>query len=154
MSVRENLTLPDLEPLWRSGRLRLREERKVAAGLIEQFHITPRNTERTVAQLSGGNQQKVSIAKWMRLGPKLLVLEEPTQGIDVGGRAEIMTILRRAAATGVAILVCSSDLEDLGDICSRVLIVRNGQIGGELSGADLTQERIAEECYREDARRN
>ena len=151
LPVRENLTLPDLHPLWGRGHLRLREERRVAKGLISKFRITPPQTERIVAQLSGGNQQKVSIAKWMRLAPKLLVLDEPTQGVDVGGRAEILEILRQAARDGVAILICSSDLDDLAEVCNRVLVVRGGRIGSELSGSDLTQERIAEECYRADA---
>jgi ribose transport system ATP-binding protein len=149
-TVRENLTLPDLQPLWQGGRLRLRRERAVAFDLVDRFRISPRRIDGDVAQLSGGNQQKVSIAKWMRLAPKLLVLDEPTQGVDVGGRREILEILRRAASSGVAILVCSSDLEDLEDVCDRVLIVRNGRIGTELSGSELTRERVAEECYRED----
>ncbi|TML91528.1 MAG: ATP-binding cassette domain-containing protein, partial [Actinobacteria bacterium] len=111
-------------PLWRRGRLRLREERRVALELIERFGVTPHDSERTVAQLSGGNQQKVSIAKWMRTAPRLLVLDEPTQGVDVDGNAEILNILREAASSGVAILICSSDLEDLAQVCNRVLIVR------------------------------
>jgi ribose transport system ATP-binding protein len=147
LSVRENLTLPDLRPLWRRGRLRLRYERAVVRQFIERFRITPAQTERIVAHLSGGNQQKVSIAKWMRLNPRLLVLDEPTQGVDIGARREILNILREASRDGVAILICSSDLEDLADICHRVLVVRDGRVGSELSGASLTQERIAEESY-------
>jgi ribose transport system ATP-binding protein len=145
--VRENLTLPELRPLWRRGLLRHREERAVVRSFIARFQITPPQTERIVAQLSGGNQQKASIAKWMRLNPRLFVLDEPTQGVDVGGRREILEILRDSAREGLAILICSSDLEDLAEICHRVLVIRGGRVGSELSGASLTQERIAEESY-------
>jgi ribose transport system ATP-binding protein len=150
LTVRENLTLPDLQPLWRGGRLRLREERAISRRLVERFGVRPQQPERLLAQLSGGNQQKVSIAKWMRTEPRVLVLEEPTQGVDVGGKAEVLELLRQAATNGLGILICSSDLEDLAGICNRVLIVRGGRIGGELSGTDLTEETIAEECYRDE----
>ena len=122
----------------------------MALELIERFGVTPHDSERTVARLSGGNQQKVSIAKWMRTAPRLLVLDEPTQGVDVDGNAEILNILREAASSGVAILICSSDLEDLAQVCNRVLIVRGGRIGSELTDSDITEERIAEECYRDE----
>jgi ribose transport system ATP-binding protein len=151
LTVRENLTLPDLKPLWRRGRLQLREERAVAQKLVERFGIRPAQPEKIFAQLSGGNQQKVNIAKWMRIDPRLLILDEPTQGVDIGGKDEILDLLRAAAGQGVGILICSSDLEDLAVVCGRVLIVRGGRVGTELSGPEVTQEAIAEECYRDDA---
>jgi ABC-type sugar transport system ATPase subunit len=80
-----------------------------------------------------------------------MVLDEPTQGVDVGGKAEILELLRAAARDGVGVLICSSDLEDLEIVCDRVLVVREGRVGGELSGAQITRERVSEECYRDAA---
>jgi ribose transport system ATP-binding protein len=151
MTVRENLTLPQLEPLWRGGRLRLREERAVARDLIRRFGVRPAEPEKPLMELSGGNQQKVAVAKWLRTKPRLMVLDEPTQGVDVGGKAEILELLRAAAGDGVGVLICSSDLEDLEIVCDRVLVVREGRVGGELSGAQITRERVSEECYRDAA---
>jgi ribose transport system ATP-binding protein len=151
MTVRENLTLPELEPLWRGGRLRLREERAVARDLIRRFGVRPAEPEKPLMELSGGNQQKVAVAKWLRTKPRLMVLDEPTQGVDVGGKAEILELLRAAARDGVGVLICSSDLEDLEIVCDRVLVVREGRVGGELSGAQITRERVSEECYRDAA---
>lgn len=150
LTVRENLTLPDLRPLWRGGRLRLRAEKAEAAELAERFDVRPRQTERVLAELSGGNQQKVAVAKWLRTAPRLIVLDEPTQGVDIGGKEEILQLLRAAADEGVAVLICSSDVEDLTLVCDRVLIVRGGRIGTELTGSDLTTETIAQECYAND----
>jgi len=150
LTVRENLTLPDLRPLWRGGRLRLRAERAEAAELAERFDVRPRQTERVLGELSGGNQQKVAVAKWLRTNPRLIVLDEPTQGVDIGGKEEILQLLRTAADEGVAVLICSSDVEDLTLVCDRVLIVRGGRIGTELTGSDLTTETIAQECYAND----
>jgi ribose transport system ATP-binding protein len=147
LTVRENLTLSRLEPLWRRGRLQLRQERQEAAELAERFNILPRQPERLMTQLSGGNQQKVSFARWMRTEPVVMVLDEPTQGVDVGGKQEILELLRNAARNGVAVLICSSDLEELEAICDRVLIMRRGALRKELSGAALSRETIAEECY-------
>ena len=147
LTVRENLTLSRLEPLWKRGRLQLRQEREEAAELTERFNILPRQPERLVSQLSGGNQQKVSFARWLRTEPIVMVLDEPTQGVDVGGKQEILEMLREAARDGVAVLICSSDLEELEAVCDRVLIVRKGAIRKELTGAELNRETIAEECY-------
>ncbi|HUA03964.1 MAG TPA: sugar ABC transporter ATP-binding protein [Solirubrobacteraceae bacterium] len=147
LTVRENLTLSRLEPLWHRGRLQLQRERQEVAELTERFNILPRQPERLLAQLSGGNQQKVSVARWLRTEPIVMVLDEPTQGVDVGGKQEILELLREAARDGVAVLICSSDLEELEAVCDRVLIMRKGTIRKQLTGAELNRETIAEECY-------
>jgi ribose transport system ATP-binding protein len=149
LTVRENLTLPHLAPLWRRGQLQLREERRLARELTERFNVLPRDPERVLATLSGGNQQKVTVAKWLRTEPRVMVLEEPTQGIDVGGKQEILELLRDSARRGLAVLVCSADLEELELVCDRVLVIRRGRIGAELTGAAITRETIAQECYTE-----
>jgi ribose transport system ATP-binding protein len=148
-TVRENLTLPHLTPMYRGGRWRMREERRVARELIDRFGVLPKDPERILAQLSGGNQQKVAVAKWLRTKPRVLVLDEPTQGVDVGGKAEILDLLRTAAQEGLGVVLCSSDMEDLELICDRVLVVREGRVASQLTGADINRERISEECYRE-----
>jgi ribose transport system ATP-binding protein len=150
LNVRENLTLPHLAPLWRGGRLRRREERALAAQIVRDYDIRPPDPERTLATLSGGNRQKVCVAKWLRIQPALLILDEPTAGIDVGATREILTLIRTAASQNVGVVVCSSDLQELEEICSRVLIVRGGKIAAELSGDRLTRENIIAECYRGD----
>jgi ribose transport system ATP-binding protein len=95
-----------------------------------------------VSSLSGGNQQKVAIAKMLSVNPKLIFLDEPTRGVDVGAKAEIHHILRILAREGVGIVVISSELPELIGVCDRVLVVREGQISGEVSGDDMTEENI------------
>ena len=102
--------------------------------------------------LSGGNAQKVVLAKWLQIAPRLLLLDEPTQGVDVGARQQIWSALRQVTDTGAAILVASTDYDQLAAICNRVLIFARGQIMAELSGQDLTKETIADHCYRSMAR--
>ena len=92
--------------------------------------------------LSGGNQQKVAIAKMLSVNPKLIFLDEPTRGVDVGAKAEIHRILRNLAGSGVGILVISSELPELIGVCDRVLVVREGQISGEVTGDQMTEENI------------
>lgn len=148
MSIRENLTLSDLKPLTRGIRLDLAGEKREVRSLIKRFDIKPAEAEKPLGELSGGNKQKVAVAKWLRVDPDLLVLDEPTQGVDVGAKAEILDLVSDAASQGVAAVLCSSDLDDLAAICSRVLIIRGGSIAAELTGAQITREAITEECYR------
>ncbi|HVY95960.1 MAG TPA: sugar ABC transporter ATP-binding protein [Solirubrobacterales bacterium] len=148
MTIRENLTLADLGPITRGWNLDLGGERRQAEELIERFDVKPPEPEKPLAELSGGNQQKVAVAKWLRVEPDLLVLDEPTQGVDVGAKAEILDLVAAAAEQGVAVVLCSSDLDDLEAICSRVLVIRGGRIAAELTDAAINREAITEECYR------
>jgi ribose transport system ATP-binding protein len=95
-----------------------------------------------VSSLSGGNQQKVAIAKMLSVDPKVIFLDEPTRGVDVGAKAEIHRIIRDLATRGVGVVVISSELPELIGVCDRVLVVREGRIAGEVSGADMTEDRI------------
>jgi ribose transport system ATP-binding protein len=147
MNVRENVTLPSISRFWRKGFFRYADERREVSDLLVDYAILPRSTERGFSTLSGGNQQKACVAKWMRTKPKLLVLDEPTAGVDVGGRLEILRLIRQAADDGVGVLICSSDLEDLADICERVIIVRQGVDDGELAGDEVKREIITAKCY-------
>ncbi len=148
LSVRENLTISDLRPYWSGGRFRHGAERAEARSLLDRFGILPREPERPIELLSGGNQQKVYVARLLRTKPRLLVLEEPTQGVDVGGSADILRFIAEAAREhGVGVLLCSSDLEDLAGVCQRVLAFRAGGVAAELVGEAATREAIVEECY-------
>ncbi len=153
MTIRENLTLADLAPITRGWNLDLGGERREAAELCERFDVKPPEPEKPLAELSGGNQQKVAVAKWLRVDPDLLVLDEPTQGVDVGAKAEILDLVAVAASAGVAVVLCSSDLDDLEAICSRVLVIRGGRVAAELTGARINRESITEESYRSEKER-
>ncbi|MFG2177922.1 sugar ABC transporter ATP-binding protein [Streptomyces abikoensis] len=113
-------------------------ERAEAVALIERFSVRPRDSERPIATLSGGNQQKVMLGRWLRLPRTLLVLEEPTAGVDVGAKAAVHRLLREALAGGLAVLLVSSDFEEVADMCHRALVLVRGTVTAELDGAALT----------------
>ncbi|MFC3225644.1 sugar ABC transporter ATP-binding protein [Marinibaculum pumilum] len=144
MSVAANISLPDLAPFWRRLRLRAGEERRAMQALADRFGVRPRDVGARFGTLSGGNQQKAIIARAMRLEPRLLILDEPVQGVDIGAKAEIHDLVRQAAARGTGILLVDSDFEDLARLCHRVLVLRDGRIAAELSGDALTRRRILE----------
>jgi ribose transport system ATP-binding protein len=148
VSVMQNLTLPTLGSYFSSGFLHHRREKTRAQSLLHEFDVRPPQVDRLLSSLSGGNQQKVLVAKWFETGPKLLMLHEPTHGVDVGARAQIFQRLKDAAADGVGVIVASADYEDLPHICNRVIVFRGGRAVSELYGADLTHERVVEQCFR------
>ncbi|MFE0043403.1 sugar ABC transporter ATP-binding protein [Streptomyces albireticuli] len=113
-------------------------ERARAAALIERFSVRPRDSEAPIATLSGGNQQRVMVGRWLGLPRRLLVLEEPTAGVDVGAKAAIHRLLQEALAGGLAVLLVSTDFEEVADVCHRALVFVRGGVTAELSGADLT----------------
>ncbi|MFH7597270.1 sugar ABC transporter ATP-binding protein [Streptomyces racemochromogenes] len=139
LTVRENLLANPRAagvPAWRV--LGTRRERREAAALAERFSVRPRDTEVPVATLSGGNQQKVVLARWLRGRPRLLVLEEPTASVDVGAKAAVHRMLDGAAAGGTGVLLVSTDFEEVADLCRRALVFVRGSVAAELSGARLT----------------
>ena len=111
---------------------------------IKQFAIKALNDNILISALSGGNQQKVVLARWLRRRPRLLLLDEPTQGVDVGAREDVYASVRREVDRGMAAIVVSSDFEELAQVCNRVAILRDGRITGEVSGADLDRHRLTE----------
>jgi ABC-type sugar transport system ATPase subunit len=140
MSMRENLTLPGLRGRpGRLGALAMRAERTEARRWADQVGLRPPAPDRPLSTFSGGNQQKVVLAKWLRTDPRLLLLDEPTQGVDVGAKAAIYQLVEQAAAQGTAVLVASSDAKELVALCDRVLLVDQGQLAGELTGPALTE---------------
>jgi ribose transport system ATP-binding protein len=147
LSIAENLTLPVLGRFARAGVLRLRALARYAGELCRRFDVRPGDPTMRLDALSGGNQQKALLAKWLQLAPRLLILEEPTVGVDVGAREQIFAAVRGWAQAGAAVLCASSDHEQLERLCRRVLIFRHGRIAAELVGADVTAERMAYECF-------
>jgi ribose transport system ATP-binding protein len=158
LTLSENVTLPVLSRFFRSGRLRLQALRAHSVDLCARFDVRPADPGLPLQTLSGGNQQKVLLAKWLQLRPRLLILQEPTQGVDVGAREQIFAIIRACAAEGGAVLCLSSDHEQLATLCRRALVFRQGRISAELAGPDVSKERMAYECFgtdfaaRQDAR--
>ncbi len=152
-SVAFNVTLPFLgsyRPLRHLPFVNLRRARANASLTVDELEVRPRGVDRAVGELSGGNQQKVVIGKWLRGGSlRLLILDEPSRGVDVGARAEIHAIIARLAASGVGVIVISSEFEELVGLCHRVLVLVEGRVAGELRGAEITNEAILHLCYRE-----
>jgi ribose transport system ATP-binding protein len=141
-SIRENVTLPALDRYASRGLVSVTKERAGATATCKQLHVNAPSIEIRTANLSGGNQQKVVLAKWLALGPKVLIVDEPTRGIDVGAKAEIYMLLRNLARAGVAILMISSDMEEILNMSDRVAVMHEGAITGTLARAECTEERI------------
>jgi len=142
MSVRENATLANLKALVRGGLLRQREERDVTSKFVDELRIKTPTIDQAVQNLSGGNQQKVVLAKWLFTHSNVLIFDEPTRGIDVGAKVEIYRLMNDLVRRGVAVLIISSELPEVIGMCDRILVMHAGQIAGELAREDATQERI------------
>ncbi len=148
LSLRENLTLPNIDKAFVLSPLNKRRETTQTRALLEHYGVRPAVPSRTLGTLSGGNQQKALLAKWFQRLPDVILLHEPTQGVDVGAREDIFREIRQVAEThGTSILFVSSDYDDFTRICDRVLVFRYGSVVGELEGSSLTQERLIEACY-------
>jgi ribose transport system ATP-binding protein len=152
MTVRENLTAGGVGRYWRGLRLRHRMERQDAVEAMRTFLIRAVSDRSQAYTLSGGNQQKLVLARWLLRRPRILLLDEPTQGVDVGARQEIYAMLHRAAETGTAAIVVSSDFGELARLCHRVAVLRHGRIVAELAAPAIDEHRLTELAYRsEDA---
>ncbi|MFI2760602.1 sugar ABC transporter ATP-binding protein [Streptomyces echinatus] len=139
LTVRENLLAnPSAGRLPAPRWIAPRRERAEAAGLIERFSVRPRDTEAPIGTLSGGNQQKVMIGRWLRVGLRLLILEEPTASVDIGAKAAVYRLLDEALAAGLAVLLVSTDFEEVAGVCRRALVFVRGSVTAELSGPALT----------------
>jgi ribose transport system ATP-binding protein len=146
LSAQENLVLPSLRPLWRFPALRESVAAREVAHWFKELDVRPiGGQKRPLSTFSGGNQQKVVLAKWLRIGSRVLLLDEPTQGVDVGAKAVIYHHLVKAAAEGACVVVASSDSDELAAICHRVLILRNGRVAAELVGAAVSTKNISAE---------
>ena len=142
LGVGTNLSLAALRRLARGGMIDFAAERSLVGRYVDRFRIKTPTVEQLVGLLSGGNQQKVVLAKWLATQPKVLIVDEPTRGVDVGTKAEIYALMRELAAEGLAILVISSDLPEVLTISERILVMREGNLVGEIAHDEATEERI------------
>ena len=142
MSVAANTTLASLDRVSRYGLLDRARERTVAAAFVERFAIRAASIDAPVVTLSGGNQQKVALARWLATAPRVLVLDEPTQGVDVGAKAEIHRLIQQLAAEGLGILLISSELTELLGLAHRIGVMRTGRLVGMLDRAEASEENI------------
>jgi ribose transport system ATP-binding protein len=142
MNIRENISLPSLRRFARAGLVDRTRERRTADEQLEALQIKAPGAATLVRNLSGGNQQKVVLGKWLSMDPRVIILDEPTRGIDVGAKAEIYRIMRSLAASGVVILMISSDMEEILHVSDRVAVMHEGRITGMLDRVDCTEENI------------
>jgi ribose transport system ATP-binding protein len=142
MSVRDNIALAALPRLSRAGIVSEARLDRVVATLMSRLRIKATGPHQMVSELSGGNQQKVLLARSLATGAKVLLLDEPTRGIDVGAKAEVQALIDELAGEGLGVLLISSDLEELVEGSDRVVVLRDGVVVGELEGDQVTEEAI------------
>ena len=141
-SVLENVSLAILRRLSRFHFVQRNAERRLVRGYVDSLRIRTASVDQEAGKLSGGNQQKVVLARWLAARPKILILDEPTRGIDVGTKAEIYRLIDNLANDGLAIMLISSELPEIMSVSDRIYVVRHGRIAGEMPGAEATEEKI------------
>ena len=144
VSVQNNLTLCSLDQLSKAGFINSRKRKQLSEDYIEKLMIKTPSGEQLIKNLSGGNQQKVILSRWMAIHPKLIILDEPTRGIDVGAKAEIERLIYEFSEQGISILFISSEMAELVRNCDRILVLRDGKIMGELTGQEISEKSIME----------
>ncbi|GAJ06563.1 unnamed protein product, partial [marine sediment metagenome] len=142
MAVEENITLVGLNHYQKMKMIQFKMVRSIAHEMVKKLDIRLRNVYQVVETLSGGNQQKVVLAKWLCLKPKVMLLDEPTRGIDVVAKEEIYRLIERLASQGVATLVISSEMQEVLGIADRILVVYDGEIKGELKKEQASEEAV------------
>jgi L-arabinose transport system ATP-binding protein len=141
-SVRENITLVILKGLSVFRFVRLAEERGIVDELVERLRVKTPSSEQEVGKLSGGNQQKVVLARWLARKPKVLILDEPTRGIDVGAKAEIYKLIDELACQGMGVIFISSELPEVLGVSDRIVVMQNGRVKGEISASQASEESV------------
>jgi ribose transport system ATP-binding protein len=152
LTVAENVSLPVLGTYFCGGRLRHRRRDAAVARLLAAYGVRPARPDAKLGELSGGNQQKALLAKWLQRAPELLLVHEPTLGVDVGAKKEVFAQIRAVASGGSCVVISSTEYEDLAHLCTRVVVFRQGRVVAVLSGQELSEERIVERCYRTSVR--
>lgn len=142
LSIRDNICLASLPAMSRAGLVNRSRQDEVVRDLMDRLRIKASGPDQKVVELSGGNQQKVLLARWLATHPKVLLLDEPTRGIDVGAKAEVQSLIQELAADGLGVLLISSELEELVDGADRVVVLRDGRSVRELVGDEITGDRI------------
>ena len=141
-SISENISLPSIDGFRKNGLIDTQAEKDFVELLMERLQVKAEGSDDIVSGLSGGNQQKVVLAKWIGIGSKVLILDEPTRGVDVGAKREIYQLMNELADRGVAIVMVSSDLPEVLGVSDRILVVHEGEISGELQRGEATEEKI------------
>ncbi|TFB12943.1 sugar ABC transporter ATP-binding protein [Filobacillus milosensis] len=142
MSVRENFTLTNLKDVSNQSIISGQKESQFVNSMISRFNVKTSGMEQEVKSLSGGNQQKIVIGKWLGINPKILILDEPTRGVDVGAKKEIYQIMNELTEQGVSIIMISSELPEVLGMSDRIMVIHEGQIGAELNRDEADQEKI------------
>ena len=142
MTLTHNVTLTHLQRMLQAGLISFRQEAAQARSFVERLRIVPPDATRPAESFSGGNQQKIVFAKWLGIEPKVLLLDEPTRGIDVGAKVEIFELINRFVASGGAVLMISSELPELLAMADRIVVLCRGRITGALERPEFTQEKI------------
>lgn len=150
LDVAANISAPVLESVAKRTKLDRKAENGIARGQIEKYGIIASGPNARVFNLSGGNQQKVLLSRWVLAGRRLLILDEPTRGVDVGAKVEIYRIIREIADSGLGILMISSELPEIIGMCDRVVVMREGEVSGELEGDNITEAEILKLAVRSD----
>lgn len=142
MTIRENITLAHLKKLFPKSTINLNKEKQIAGEFKDKMTIKAPSAETRVRNLSGGNQQKVVLSKWLISAPRILIMDEPTKGIDVGAKYEIYTLMRQLTKQGVSIIMISSELVEVIGMCDRIMVIGNGMPAGIVERADFSEEKI------------
>jgi ABC-type sugar transport system ATPase subunit len=142
MAIRTNMTAACGERISQNGFLQRKKEKELSSYFVKQLNIRTPSIEQRAQNLSGGNQQKVVLSKWLAVQPKALLLDEPTRGIDVGAKVEIYMLMRELAKQGMAVVMISSELPEVLGMSDRIIVMREGRLVGELSREDATEERV------------
>ncbi|MBN9022249.1 MAG: sugar ABC transporter ATP-binding protein, partial [Rhizobiales bacterium] len=150
MSVSENATLAILRQLTRFRVIRRQREQEIAESYVKRLQVKTPSLRQSIGKLSGGNQQKVVLARWLATKPKVLILDEPTRGIDVGAKAEIYALIEELAREGIGILLISSELPEILRLSDRIVCMQGGRITGELASEDANEERVLQLCMAHD----
>ena len=148
LSVRENITIALLPKLNSFGFVKTKEQDEIVRSYIDRLKIKTPTPEQAICNLSGGNQQKVLLARWMCMNPKLMILDEPTRGIDVGAKAEIEQLIQEFSKSGISVLMISSEIAELERNCDRIIVMREGRVIGELAGDQISQDKVMETIAR------
>ncbi len=142
LSVRENIVLAAMPRLSRAGVVSRAQQDRIVDAFMKRLRIKAASPNQKVSELSGGNQQKVMLARWLCLNPKVLLLDEPTRGIDVGAKAEVQQLIDELAQEGLAVVLISSDLEELVEGADRIVVLHAGGVVDELTGDDVNESHL------------
>ena len=142
LTVRENITISNLDSFIRFGKMNLHKERQIAEDWIKTLHVKTPKADTIIESLSGGNQQKVAVAKSLNTEPDLVILNEPTRGIDVAAKVEIYNLMNNLCEQGKAVLMISSELPEIMSMSDRIYVICEGRMTGEVQKADFSQERL------------